>query len=183
MRSVIVIFILLFLNAASAINKCGYWTKLGKDLDSSPKGIKEFLSKTENRKPERDRNGNPIRNNEYDFNGVRLESFEQARNIAMNLPALKQMGLDVNDVSRRRPFIANHETAISTNGKPVGYEVKLDDGSWGRVRLDWDKEKGSHFNIEVTKDGKRHKAAVLFNCNGRPCSEAEVSRLAAQMGH
>ena len=50
-------------------------------------------------------------------------------------------------------------------------------GRYAVVRLDYDPQKGMHYNIEIQDDKKRtHKLAVGFNCNNQPCTEADYLR-------
>ncbi len=93
---------------------------------------------------------------------VRTQSFEQARNLAL------QVAGTINP-STRIPVIGRLGVG---KGKVVGFETRVE-GEFKRFRLDFDPTKGPHFNVEVSKGSSRTKVAVEF-----PGSEESVrSRL------
>ena len=112
-----------------------------------------------------------------------LGDVNQARTVAYRLPAFEELGFG-------RPGSAgwtSYKGRLSKsalNGKKIGWDIKNDKG-YARVRLDWDAEKGGHYNIEITQsvNGKKetHKLAVGFLCGNVKCSEAQIIKMAEKM--
>jgi hypothetical protein len=82
----------------------------------------------------------------------RLDSFEQARNLALEL-------LGEIDPATRQPYVGRLETARSTYGKVVGFTTYVN-GEFKRFRMDYDPVKGPHVNVERGKGGTQQKWAI-----------------------
>lgn len=93
-----------------------------------------------------------------------FDSFEQARNKALDL-----MG-DI-DPATRQPYRGRLESAPMTFGKITGFTTRVN-GVFKRFRLDWDKEKGPHINVEVGRGDSGRKWAVKWKG-----TEQDVGRL------
>lgn len=102
-----------------------------------------------------------------------LEIFRDIRVGTPGRPAARGQGWE--------NFIGDLE-ASALNGRLVGLERKLPDGTSARIRLDWDPQRGGHYNIDIRAPNGNGKMedlnlAIGFRCGGRPCSEQEVFRL------
>lgn len=83
-------------------------------------------------------------------------SFEQARSQALDL-------IGVIDPATRTPFIARNLGGNNPlAGKVVGFEGYRADGTWVRMRVDWDPIKGTHINTQVGKGVSAVKTSVEF---------------------
>ncbi|WP_335979720.1 polymorphic toxin-type HINT domain-containing protein [Streptomyces sp. CA2R106] len=85
----------------------------------------------------------------------RFDSFEQARNMALDL-------LGEVDPATRQPYIGRLESAPTTYGKVVGFTTRVN-GEFKRFRMDYDPVKGPHINVEVGKGDSARKWAVPWN--------------------
>ncbi|MQM25018.1 RHS repeat-associated core domain-containing protein [Glycomyces albidus] len=85
---------------------------------------------------------------------VQAGSFEGARN-----RALSELG-DI-DPSTRRADVGRLPAATSTFGKVIGFTARGFDGTFKRLRLDYDPAKGPHINIQIGK-GVDNKWAIQF---------------------
>ncbi len=122
---------------------------------------------------------------EYSFEGVRLASYERARNLMMNFPMLERFGFSVNNPANRKLYTCRHPSS-PFNGKPCGWEMRNENGDWARLRLDNPEYtpdgkivKDAHFNLEMTKDGKTYKYSIQFDCRSSQCTPQELERLRA----
>ncbi|MBY3417703.1 filamentous hemagglutinin N-terminal domain-containing protein [Rhizobium laguerreae] len=87
---------------------------------------------------------------------VPVSSFEQARNEALDL-------VGTIDPATRTPFVAKNvggNNALA--GKVVGFEGYRPDGTWVRMRMDWDPVKGAHINTQVGKGVSAVKTSIEF---------------------
>ncbi|TAU74545.1 hemagglutinin repeat-containing protein [Rhizobium leguminosarum] len=87
---------------------------------------------------------------------VPVSSFEQARNEALDL-------VGTIDPATRTPFVAKNvggNNALA--GKVVGFEGYRPDGTWVRMRMDWDPVKGAHINTQVGKGVNAVKTSIEF---------------------
>jgi hypothetical protein len=114
---------------------------------------------------------------------LNLGDSNQARSVAYRLPAFEELGFGKPGSAGWSSYKGRMEKS-SLNGKKIGWEVKNDKGH-ARVRLDWDPEKGGHYNIEITQsvNGKKetHKLAVGFLCGNVKCSEAQIIKMAEKL--
>lgn len=116
---------------------------------------------------------------------LELGDINQARSIAYKFPAFKELGFGNPGGTGWTPYVGRLEKS-SSYGKKVGWNIKNDNGH-ARVRLDWDKEKGAHYNIEITQkvNGKSetHKLAISFLCEGKPCSEKQYIKFTEKINN
>lgn len=114
---------------------------------------------------------------------LNVEDLNQARALAYRFPAFKDLGFGNPGGEGWKVYQGRMEKSV-LHGKKVGWEIKNQNGH-ARLRLDWDPQKGAHYNIEITekKAGKSetHKLAVNFLCQGQKCSEEEVKRMAEKL--
>lgn len=112
-----------------------------------------------------------------------LGDVNQARSVAYRFPAFEELGFGRPGSSGWTPYTGRLSKS-SLNGKKIGWNVKNEKGS-ARVRLDWDPEKGGHYNIEITQsvNGKKetHKLAVGFLCGNAKCTEAQILKMAEKL--
>jgi hypothetical protein len=94
----------------------------------------------------------------------RYDHIEQARNAALQL--LDQHG--------GGPLGAYRDVVIGRLGIGEGAEVGVvsTGGKFRRIRLDYDPDKGCHYNVEIGKGASRIKHAFLF-----PGTEAWLERI------
>jgi hypothetical protein len=116
---------------------------------------------------------------------VHSSDFDTARNMVFDLPVLRELGFGRPNIGEWQIFQSNLERS-ALYGRMVGYQRRLEDGRLATVRLDWDKTKGAHYNIEIEgPDGNlrnvNYDLAVTFRCGGQPCTEAEVYELQNRM--
>lgn len=106
---------------------------------------------------------------------LELGDINQARSVAYKFPAFKELGFGNPGGTGWTSYKSRLEKS-AVHGKKVGWNIKNDKGN-ARIRLDWDKEKGAHYNIEITQkvNGKSetHKLAISFMCEGKPCTEKQ----------
>lgn len=110
---------------------------------------------------------------------VLLGDINQAKAITYRFPALEEMGFGRVGNQGWAPYYSRMESS-PLHGMKVGYEIKNERG-FARVRLDWDKNKGPHYNIEITEKTKfgkaeTHKLAVQFPCPVANCADEKVAR-------
>jgi len=114
---------------------------------------------------------------------IDLHDINQAKTVAYRFPAFEELGFGKPGGQGWKPYSGRLEKS-ALYGKKIGWEVKNDNG-YARLRLDWDPEKGAHYNIEITekKFGKSetHKLAVSFKCGERPCTQDQVVKMAERM--
>jgi hypothetical protein len=111
---------------------------------------------------------------------LKVGDFNQALSVAYKLQILKDFGLDS---LRRTPFIVKMQKS-SLFGKRSGWIYTNEIGDLLTVRFDYDPVKGAHLNIIHTDKNstskETSKLAIEFDCNGRPCTEREVLKMAEQ---
>lgn len=111
---------------------------------------------------------------------VAVGDVNQARKLAYNFPALKDMGFPAIGKSWE-PFVVKMERS-SLKGLRSGWKHINEAGDIAIVRLDYDPIKGAHYNIDITKKtmkGKEpYKLSIEFDCNGLPCTGDQVKKLA-----
>lgn len=114
---------------------------------------------------------------------IDLHDINQAKTVAYRFPAFEELGFGKPGGEGWKPYSGRLEKS-ALYGKKIGWEVKNDKG-YARLRLDWDPQKGAHYNIEITekKMGKSetHKLAVSFQCDNKPCTQAQVVKMAERM--
>jgi len=119
---------------------------------------------------------------------IDLSSRENARYYAQNHPLLHKYNFGTprsGPQSGWKPFKSRLEKS-SFKGKYVGFEKKMENGTYARYRLDWDPKKGAHYNVEMTVidemgKSKNVKFATKFDCNGAPCSEEQIKTFVDRM--
>jgi hypothetical protein len=115
---------------------------------------------------------------------VAVGDVNQARSLVYNFPALRDLGFGLPD--QRWHTSTGRLEKSNLFGKVIGREISNEKG-FARVRIDWDPAIGAHYNIEIFRrqndSGKseHHSFAVTFPCNGKPCSQAEVTKLADKL--
>lgn len=114
---------------------------------------------------------------------IDLHDINQAKTVAYRFPAFEELGFGKPGGEGWKPYSGRLEKS-ALYGKKIGWEVKNDNG-YARLRLDWDPQKGAHYNIEITeKKGGRsetHKLAVSFKCGNNPCTQDQVVKMAERM--
>jgi hypothetical protein len=114
---------------------------------------------------------------------VDLGDINQARALAFRFPAFEDLGFGKPGSSGWTTYEGRHPHS-ALNGKKIGWEIKNNKGH-ARVRLDWDPEKGAHYNIEITEkaNGKHetHKLAVSFLCGDKKCTEQQVIKMVSKI--
>lgn len=115
---------------------------------------------------------------------IKLDDVNQARKVAYKLPALEDFGFTPVNSKDWKPLTVRMESS-SLYGMKSGRTMTNAKGEIATIRIDYDPEKGAHYNISVmTKSGKgkeSFKAAIKFDCNGRPCTKEEVVKLAKSL--
>jgi hypothetical protein len=114
---------------------------------------------------------------------VSVGDVNQARKMAYKFPALQDLGFP--PINKNwDPFIVKMDKS-SLKGMRSGWQYKNANGDIAVIRLDYDPVKGGHYNIDVMKKtpkGKEsYKLAIEFDCGGKPCTSAEVVKLAKGM--
>ncbi|GEM_PF-1608525 len=114
---------------------------------------------------------------------VAVGDVNQARKMAYNFPALKDLGFP--PIGKNwEPFVVKMEKS-SLKDMRSGWKYKNAEGEIAIVRLDYDPVKGAHYNIDVMKKtpkGKESfKLSIEFDCNGKPCTGNQVKELAKKM--
>ena len=114
---------------------------------------------------------------------LNLGDINQAKALSYRFPAFQDLGFGRPGGQGWSAYIGRHPRSV-LNGKRIGWEIRNQNGH-ARVRLDWDPDKGAHYNIEITdKKGGRnetHKLAVSFLCGEKKCTEGQVLRMAERM--
>ena len=114
---------------------------------------------------------------------LNVDDLNQARTLAYRFPAFKDLGFGNPGGDGWKVYEGRMERSV-LNGKKVGWEIKNENGH-ARIRLDWDPQKGAHYNLEITekKAGKSetHKLAINFLCQGQKCSEDQVKKMAENL--
>lgn len=116
---------------------------------------------------------------------VELPSKEAATRYAYQFPALEKYGFGkVNKLDWTR--VTGRMETSKLYGKFIGWERKLEDGAWARVRIDYAPSDGAHYNIEmrVLDDNGRYQSynlSVHFECGGYACTEDQVIRMVERM--
>ena len=131
--------------------------------------------------------------NQYSLNSnkeveIDLSSRESAMYFAQNHPLFHKYNFGTPSSGPHtgwKPFKSRMNKS-KFNGKYVGFEKKLDDGTYARYRLDWDPDKKAHYNVEMTViddmgKTKNVKFATKFDCNGTPCSEDQINKFVDRM--
>lgn len=112
---------------------------------------------------------------------VVVDDVNQARKMAYLFPALKDMGFPSVGGKGWEPFKVTMDKS-SLKGMQSGWQMKNANGDIARVRLDFDPNKGGHYNIEVFKKGPQgkepYKLSIEFNCNGKPCTGDQIKKMA-----
>lgn len=108
-----------------------------------------------------------------------LIDITQAKSVAYRFPAFKDLGFGSPGGDGWKPYVGRHPKSV-LNGKKIGWDIKNENG-YARVRVDWDPEKGGHYNIEITqkKNGvnETHKLALTFKCGDKKCTEKQVQKM------
>jgi hypothetical protein len=114
---------------------------------------------------------------------LNVDDLNQARTLAYRFPAFKDLGFGIPGGEGWKVYEGRMERSV-LNGKKVGWEIKNENGH-ARIRLDWDPQKGAHYNLEITekKAGKSetHKLAINFLCQGQKCSEDQIKKMAENL--
>jgi hypothetical protein len=110
---------------------------------------------------------------------IKFQDINQAREYAFNFPALKEWGFMSSGITAA-PYIGRLKSS-AFHGKQTGWKFEKPNGDSAVIRLDWDPQKGAHYNISFTRhtpNGREsHRLALNFDCGARSCSEAEVLRM------
>lgn len=166
MSHLIISFVLFFM-ASESFARCGDFTKAAELL-------------TPDRFVQRSRESRALGVGELSVN---LQDVNQAKSLAFKFPAFQQMGFGLPG-REWQPYNSRMQRSAMF-GRRVGWETRSADGGHARVRLDWDPQKGAHYNIEISKTvngrSETHKLAVGFQCQNRPCSERDVVQMLERM--
>lgn len=104
----------------------------------------------------------------------------QAREYAYNFPALREWGFIGDQRTLASPYISRLESS-SLHQRPVGRTFRKENGDVAVVRLDWDPDKGAHYNINITRHTpqgrENYRLAISFDCGPAPCTEAQTLRM------
>lgn len=104
---------------------------------------------------------------------LQVSTIEQARNYALRFPAIRDLGFPPISANTWTPHIKRNVGGSAAGGLRDGWRISQN-GRAAVVRLDWDPQKGMHYNIELEDAQRRtHKLSVEFNCNNRPCTERD----------
>ncbi len=152
------------------------WSYSCKSLDEAAK----FLNTKEWMKTSREfriaKKGEPF---------IELSSKEAATNYAYRFPAFDKFGFGKPNALEWTKVTGRMESSL-LKGKTIGWERKLEDGSWARIRIDYSPEAGAHYNIEMRVPGESnkfemHKLSVHFNCADHNCTPQEVLKMAEKL--
>lgn len=114
---------------------------------------------------------------------LNLADINQARSVAFRFPAFEELGFGKPGGSNWVPY-QGRLSKSALNGKNIGWEVRNEKGH-ARLRLDWDPQKGAHYNIEIMErhNGRTetHKLAINFSCGPAPCTERQVVDMVDRM--
>jgi hypothetical protein len=174
-----IIFLFLFVPSLSFALSCEKAEKLGEYMSMNGKGFIEKY-KAHKIKIQEEKKKFPNKKIKDSELTLELDDVNQARKAAYNLPALQDLGFP--PVGKNwEPFVVKMESS-SLKDLRSGWQYRNANGDVARVRLDFDPEKGGHYNIEVFKKGSNGKEpaklAVTFNCNGKPCTGDQVKKMA-----
>jgi hypothetical protein len=115
---------------------------------------------------------------------LRFTDASQASEFAYRLPALREWGFVGNNHATAVPHIASLERS-SLYGIQTGRTFRNPEGDVATIRLDWDPEKGAHYNISITRHTERgrenHRLALEFQCGESPCTAQQVRVMAERM--
>ncbi len=171
MRALIIYF--LFTSYAFAI--CRGFQRAEELLDT-----RRFLSASNEhllRNEERRRHRLPPESEEI----LQLNDINQARSFAHNFPAIRDLGFPPLSANTWTPHIKRAVGGSRAGGLKDGWKINHN-GRYAVIRLDFDPQKGMHYNIELEDSARRtHKLAIEFNCNNRPCTEADYMRTMATL--
>lgn len=103
----------------------------------------------------------------------------QARVLAYRFPAFEELGFGAPGSKGWEVYKGRLEKS-GLYDKKIGWKIKNDKG-FARLRLDWDPDKGAHYNIEITQKNETHKLAISFLCGNQKCTEAQVLKMAERM--
>lgn len=114
---------------------------------------------------------------------LRLADVNQAKSITYRFPAFEELGFGKPGGEGWKPYHGRLQKS-ALHGKQVGWEISNSKGH-ARLRIDWDPQKGAHYNIEITERSsgrpETHKLAVRFECGASPCTEQQVVRMVERM--
>ncbi len=118
---------------------------------------------------------------------IELASKESATNYAYRFPALDQLGFGKPNALQWTKVIGRMERS-PLKGKVIGWERKLEDGSWARIRLDYAPKAGAHYNIEVRLPSGGNKfesfgLSIRFTCGESACTEADILKMAQKLNN
>lgn len=115
---------------------------------------------------------NNVKSTELD---ITLGDVNLARKYAYEFPALRDLGFG--EIGTHNGWTPQLGKFKGFKGKQTGWTKKNPDtGDTATVRIDWDGDKGGHYNIQVTRKNppETYKLAVKFKCKGQTCAEEEV---------
>ena len=133
------------------------------------------------------------RGNEYNFSGIRIASFERARNMLLDFPLSKHFRFDLKNPRQKKPLVCNAKFS-PLYGKNCGWQVANDKGETLQVRIDMPtdefvmgkrQQRPSHFNLtyNLKNPSREINVRLDFDCGDHACTSDEVLKLAQQMGH
>ena len=115
---------------------------------------------------------------------LQFADINQAKEYAMNFPALRDWGFNRNTGPNMEAYVGRLEKS-ALHGKQTGFKMKNPAGDEAIIRLDWDPQKGAHYNISITRhtpQGKQsYRMALQFNCGELQCSETQVVKMAERI--
>jgi hypothetical protein len=103
----------------------------------------------------------------------------QAKVLAYRFPAFEDLGFGKPGNAGWTRIEGKLERS-GLHGKKVGWRIENEKGI-AEVRIDWDPKIGAHYNLEMSEGKTRHKLAIAFECGGKPCTEAQVIKMAERM--
>ncbi len=112
---------------------------------------------------------------------VFTDDISKARSSAYNFPLLKELGFEnINAINDWEKYASNLEKS-DFYGLNIGWTKKLENGNVARIRIDWDKKLGGHYDLEFYyKDSfgqnQKAKASIAFGCNGKKCTQKQIRR-------
>jgi hypothetical protein len=112
---------------------------------------------------------------------IEVANFEEARNLSYFFPVLEEFGFGFPNAQTWTRTVCRLSKSRVLN-RNVGWEITRADGTFARVRLDYDPVRGAHYNIEMTvRNGagrtENHNVAVLFKCAGQMCTEDQFAQM------
>ncbi len=106
----------------------------------------------------------------------KIGDIQQARNYAFNFPAIRDLGFPPPTANTWTPHVKRALGGSRAAGMRDGWKISHN-GRYAVIRLDFDPQKGMHYNIELEDAQRRtHKLAVEFECGNRPCNERDYLR-------